>query len=120
VTNDEIAAKWAEALPRSFSELQVFSAPTMQVWHNTDGAWITAEESNRQAALLEQKGMPVFDEIRTLITAKGFVVQTSIAHPRDDTKCTYLVQVATVEGGLVTRLEEYIVPGHRTTSPAAP
>jgi hypothetical protein len=108
---DELVSAWAEGLATDFGSLEKFFAPEAEIWHSTDNAWITQEESRRRSERLEQSGRPLFSEIRTQPTAKGFLVQASL-EPADG-RVTHLVQVVTVVDGRVTHVEEYIAPEQR-------
>ncbi|MHB8467100.1 MAG: hypothetical protein ACYDH6_05165 [Acidimicrobiales bacterium] len=117
MTNEEIAARWADGLARDFSALDVLYSPTMLVWHSTDDTWIGREESSRRAAELERVGRPVFRDVRAQATERGFVLQAAIENPDDRRKVTHVVQLVTVKDGLATHVEEYIAPGRAANRP---
>ena len=114
MTNEEIAIRWAQGLTSDFSLLDEVSSPTMMVWHSTDGAWIGREESTRRAAELERVGRPEFENVRSQVTERGFVVQATLVDPAHEDRSTHIVQLVTVQSGLVTHVEEYIAPGRRS------
>jgi hypothetical protein len=109
--HQDLATRWAEGLARSFGALGPLQSPTMRVWHSTDGQWVSREDADRHAAAVEAAGRPQFSHVRTLTTSSGFVLQATLGTAGGPT--THLVQIVTVEDGLVTCIEEYVAPERR-------
>ncbi|MDX2166422.1 MAG: nuclear transport factor 2 family protein [Deltaproteobacteria bacterium] len=89
-------------------------APDAQIWHNTDGAVQSAEEN---LAVLQWVTTHIaqlrYEDVRRAATADGFVQQhvlrgtvgaVAIAIPA----CI----VTTIQGGRITRLDEYLDSAH--------
>jgi hypothetical protein len=110
MTNEEVAARWAEGLSGDWAILATLTSPTMQVWHSHDDQWLDTAAS--QARMDEAGGPPrgpVFDAVKVHVTQGGFVVQAAL-HGIAGAARTHIVQILTVEDGLVARCEEYIAP----------
>jgi hypothetical protein len=95
--------------------LAELSADTLRVWHSYDEQWLTREQAEVRMAQAEsaaagQAAMPALQDLRTLVTDTGFVVQAAMAGLGDGGR-THIVQICTVEDGRVTSCEEYIAPG---------
>jgi hypothetical protein len=92
----------------------------MRVWHSHDSMWLTAAES--QARMAESGGGDAgtnmaasFQDVRATPTQDGFVVQAWIAGLTGAGLAgaggrTHVVQICTVEDGLIASCEEYIAP----------
>ncbi|MDO8363033.1 MAG: hypothetical protein Q7V88_09055 [Actinomycetota bacterium] len=111
--NDTVAAQWAKGLAGDWAILAQLSSPTMRVWHSHDDMWLTREESiARMAAAAADAPAPPpsFEQVRTLATATGFVVQATVQGLGGQPGPTHIVQICTVVDGLIAACEEYIAP----------
>jgi ketosteroid isomerase-like protein len=123
MTNAEVAAAWVKGLTSDFSTLAALSHPEMRVWHSHDDMWLSRAESEARMAESaaaatpsddESSGtpaaMPVFEITRSIVTDTGFVVQGSIAGLGGNPGRTHIVQICTVDNGLIASCEEFIAP----------
>jgi hypothetical protein len=110
MTNAEVAARWAEGLSGDWAILASLTSPTMRVWHSHDDLWLdtAASQARMDGAGGPPKG-PVFDGVKVHVTESGFVVQAALTGFAGAAR-THIVQVLTVEDGLVAACEEYIAP----------
>lgn len=108
-TNDDIAEAWAKALGADLTSTGELMAPDARIWHSNDGMWITREESERRmaAAGIATKG-PLFEEVRAQPTRDGVLVQGALRPGVAGPNPMHIVQVLTVENGLVVTIEEYL------------
>ena len=107
-TNEDIAAQWTKALTGDWPLLAELSSPTMRVWHSHDDQWMTREQAEAQMAESGAGASPSFQDLRTLVTDTGFVVQASLDGLGAGR--IHIVQICTVEDGRVGSCEEYIAP----------
>jgi ketosteroid isomerase-like protein len=110
VDNDELARQWAIGLTGDLAAMAPLTSPAMRVWHSTDGEWLDATTAAQRMADASAGSTPVvgaFEEVRTMATSNGFVVQAVI--DRGGVR-THIAQVLTVEDGVVVSVEEYIAP----------
>jgi hypothetical protein len=116
-TNAEVATLWVKGLTDDWSILEGLSSPTMRVWHSHDDMWLTREEgAARMAASAGATApMPVFEITRSIVTDAGFVVQGSIAGMGGQPGRTHIVQICTVDNGLIASCEEFIAPEMKLT-----
>ncbi|HEX5586217.1 MAG TPA: hypothetical protein VFZ17_02820 [Acidimicrobiia bacterium] len=107
--NDELARQWAIGLSGDLAAMAPLTSPTMRVWHSTDGIWLDAADAAARMADASAASPVVgaFEDVRTTVTATGFVVQAVI--DRGGVR-THIAQVLTVEDGVVVAVEEYIAP----------
>jgi ketosteroid isomerase-like protein len=118
MTNADVAAAWVKGLTSDFSTLAALSSPEMRVWHSHDDMWLTRAEGEARmaesAAAAMASGapaaMPVFEITRSIVTDTGFVVQGSIAGMGGQVGRTHIVQICTVDNGLIASCEEFIAP----------
>lgn len=110
--NDDIAARWEKALMAGTDAVGELMAPDARIWHSNDGIWLTREESERRmaAAGIGAGGAPLFDEVRAQPTRDGAVVQARLVPGLLGPAPVHIVQVITVNDGLVVSVEEYIAP----------
>jgi hypothetical protein len=112
-SNAEVAALWAKGLSGDWSILERLSSPVMRVWHSHDNMWLTREESAARMAESTSPAAsapPSFDDVRTTASETGFVVQCSVRGLTGESGRTHIVQICTVEDGLVASCEEFIAP----------
>jgi len=109
----EMAQRWAGGLAGDTVAVDEMSAPTIRIWHSTDGTWIDKRESDRRAEELRRTGWPELSDVRTRVLENGFVVQATTGHPAGGDRVMFVVQIVTVTDGLVTCVEEYVAPGRR-------
>jgi hypothetical protein len=104
-SNETVASQWIEALGSDITLIDKVRAPDMRVWHSNDNQWLSRQESD--ARMARTGPVPAFFNLRAQATETGFVVQGTIAIGGGQ---THIVQVNTVEDGLVVSCEEYIAP----------
>jgi ketosteroid isomerase-like protein len=112
--NDEIAARWETALLADITAIGELMAPDARIWHSNDGIWLTREESERRMAegAIGADGSPLFDDVRAQPTRDGVLVQGRLAPAMSGGRPVHVVQVLTVNDGLVVSVEEYIAAQH--------
>jgi hypothetical protein len=111
-THEAVAARWVEGLTGDWSILETLSSPTMRVWHSHDNQWLTREEGAARMAESNGDAPPSmsFEDVRATVTEVGFIVQGSVAGLGGGAGRTHIMQVLTVEDGLIASCEEYIAP----------
>jgi hypothetical protein len=115
VTNSEVADLWLTGLSGDWDSLRDLSSPSMRIWHSHDEIWLTREQGEARVAESGAMQSSPLHDLRATATERGFLIQGWIGGDRGRAK-THVVQVCTVEDGLVISCEEYIAP---TTSLAA-
>src|ERR1700712_19510 len=106
--NSEVAALWVKGLSGDWSILEALSSPTMKVWHSHDNMWLTREEgAARMAEAPAPASAPMFQDVRSITTETGFIVQGSIEGLPGSAGRTHIVQICTVENGLLASCEEF-------------
>ena len=101
---------WVKGLAGDWSILAALSSPTMRVWHSHDNVWLTREEGAARMAKSASAPAPAFENVRFILTESGFIVQGSIAGLGGQPGRTHIVQICTVEKGLLASCEEFIAP----------
>jgi hypothetical protein len=109
VDHDELAQRWAIGLTGDLAAIAPLTSPAMRVWHSTDGEWLDAgQAAARMAAANAGAATPAaFRDVRTHVTPSVFVVQAVLDRGG---VLTHVVQVLTVDDGLVSAVEEYLAP----------
>jgi hypothetical protein len=107
--NADLAAQWVKGLSGDWTILEALSSPSMKIWHSHDNQWLTREEgAGRMAESRSTSSVPSFEDVRTIVTETGFVVQGSVEGLGAGR--TYIVQICTVDAGRIASCEEYIAP----------
>jgi hypothetical protein len=110
-THQEVADRWVEGLRGDWSILEELAAPAMRVWHSFDNAWLErADAEARMADAGSQASLAHLEDIRTVATEHGFIVQASLEGGGDGAARTHIVQILTVVDGLIATCEEYVAP----------
>lgn len=107
-TNGEIAARWAAGLAGEWSLLEQLTSSTLRGWHSHDDQWMERAQAEGQMAQASAAGLAL-EDVRTLITEQGFVVQAVLDAGAGSGR-THIIQICTVEDGLVASCEEYVAP----------
>ena len=92
-------------------------APGAEIWHNTDGLVQTPEENLRTLTwVVENLTDRSYDDIKRTATSDGFVQQHVMRVTTADGRRVELPAciVCQVEGGRITRLDEYLDSAHVT------
>ena len=90
-------------------------APDAVVWHNTDDSEQTVEQNLRVLAwVVEHLADRRYEDVRRSPTPTGFVQQHVLRCTRPDGRRVEVPAclVVTVDGGRITRLEEYLDSAH--------
>jgi uncharacterized protein len=100
---------------RDIDAVRAIYAPDAVIWHNNDGLEQTVEENLRVLAWVARnvKGMR-YEEVRRTATATGFIEQHVLrgTAPSGDELRVPACIVCIVEGGRITRLDEYLDSAH--------
>lgn len=106
-----IADQWVEGLTGNWALLATLTSPTMRVWHSHDDEWLdTVTASARMADSGANPMAGGFHDVRATATATGFLVQASLDGLPGSSGRLQVVQVLTVEDGMVVACEEYLAP----------
>lgn len=118
MSNADVATSWVKGLAGDWAILEQLSSPSMRVWHSHDNMWLTREQGAARMAdaAVEQAesganaAPPSFDELSFIVTETGFVVKAFMQRLGAHLGRTHIVQICTVDDGLVASCEEYVAP----------
>ncbi len=108
----EVAEKlFAAIMAGDIEAVEALYAPDMAVWHNTDGIAQRRDENLRTLRWVVRNLQGLrYEEIRRQATTSGFVQQHVLRATMADGAPVEIPAciVATVEDGLITRIDEYL------------
>jgi hypothetical protein len=105
--NADIARLWAKGLTGDLAQLGALMSPSTRIWHSHDGVWLTLQQS--AARMPEPSGVTAaFADIRAQTTDTGVLIQATLPGASAGADPTHVVQVLTVDNGVVVQVEEYI------------
>ena len=120
-TTVDISLETAERLFKAIERGEVATireiyAPTAKIWHNNDGATQTVEQNLAVLGWVVANISEIaYTEIRRQPTPTGFVQQHVMRGRLKSSGKTFSLPaciVCTVEGGRITRLDEYLDSAH--------
>lgn len=109
-SNKDLAKQWIYSLEHEPAAMGALMLPNVRIWHSNDGIWKTPEEARQNAVKrgIGKDKMPRFEDARAEVTERGIVVQATLLGMSDVP--VHVVQLLTVEDGVVAVIEEYLAP----------
>jgi ketosteroid isomerase-like protein len=112
----EVAEKFFAAIPRRDLEaVRAIYAPAAEIWHNHDGVTQDVTANLRVLAWVVKNISGLrYEDVRRSATPTGFVQQHVLRGTAPNGQALEIPAciVCRVEGGRITRLDEYLDSGH--------